>query len=182
MTENYWQQEKKRIEMNKGNIHPVLQQTYDDKRALVPNKNFRELYYNCLQGALYLNQYAQSENISLDDMGMLICRDVGCELQYCQASMSDPFEKPFENCDQHYKLFSDCMSQEKRRYLHDGQGRTMQEQIAFMLEKKRKEKYQYITQFEQPHNVKPEEQLNKEYILKNSNNDMLKEIELNQKL
>ena len=177
MTEDYWQQEKKRIRINKNNVNPILQQTFDDKKSLVPNKNFRELYYNCLQGALYLKQYAQSDDITLDDMGMLICRDIGCELQYCQASMYDPHEKPFDNCDEQYQSFSSCMVQEKRRFIHDGQGRSMQEQIVFMLEKKRKDKYQNLFQENKIENIKSEE---KEYILKN--NILKEEILMNAKL
>jgi mevalonate pyrophosphate decarboxylase len=40
-----------------------------------------------------------------------------------------------------YKNFSSCMAAEKRRFIYDGQNhRNMNQQIEFMLEKKRKEK------------------------------------------
>ena len=149
MTENFWQLEKERIRLNKDNIHPVIQQTYDDKQALVPNKNFRELYYNCMQGHLNIKSWERSDDLTLDDMGMLICRGVGCELQYCQASMLDPYEKTFENCDDHIKKFYQCQEQEKRRYIHDGQGRTLQQQIVFMFEQKKKEKKHGVNVLEQ---------------------------------
>ncbi len=145
MTENFWRQEKIRIKQNQGNTHPVIQQTMEDKQSLVPNKNFRELYYNCMRGDLNIKSWERSDSLSIEDMAMLICRDVGCELQYCQASLSDPYEKPFENCDEHFKRFYDCQSQEKRRFNFDSQGRTMQEQIAFMLEKKKNEKLKGLT-------------------------------------
>lgn len=160
MTEEYWRRERENIKKNADNVNPILQQTFEDHKNPNP-KNFRELYTNCLKGALYLNQYAQSENISIDDMAMLICRDKGCELQYCQASMHDPYEKPFENCDEHYKNFAGCMSAEKRRYVYDGQERTMNQQIEYMLEKKRKEK---IINMEIP--IKDEKN-EKEYFVKN---------------
>lgn len=181
MTEKFWQQHKKANEKNKNNVNPIIDQTYTDKRNLVPNKNFRELYYNCLQGALYLKQFAQSEEISFDDMGMLICRDAGCELQYCQTSIADAFEMYFHNCDEQLRNFSNCMTQEKRRYLYDGQGRSIPDQIAYMLEKKRREKYHHLNEYEREHNlnVKMEEQRKKEYTIKENS---LKEMTLNPKL
>jgi hypothetical protein len=172
MTENYWAQEKERIKKNKDNINPVLQQTFEDKKILDP-KNFRVLYTNCLQGSLHLNQYARSENITIDDMAMLICRDKGCELQYCQASLHDPYEKPFENCDEQYNSFSSCMTAEKRRYIHDGQKtRNMNEQIEYMLEKKKKEKLMNIEIKNTPIEVDKEKNnfiKEKEYIVKTGN-------------
>jgi len=164
MTENFWQQEKERIRKNQGNINPIIKQTFEDKQALVPNKNFRELYYNCMKGDLNLKSWEKSDSLSLEDMGMLICRDVGCELQYCQASMADPYEKPFENCDEHFKKFYQCQEQEKRRYIYDNQGRTLQEQIAFMLEKKKNERMKnMVDELEREKNKQIRiEQINKE--------------------
>jgi len=186
MTENFWQQEKERIRKNKDNVNPLIQQTYDDKKALVPNKNFRELYYNCMQGSSNIKAWEQSENMSIDDMGMLICRDVGCELQYCQASISDPYEKPFENCDEHIKKFFQCQEQEKRRYSYDNQGRTMQEHIAYMLEKKKKEKAHGVNLLEQNNLTKQiqTEQVNKEkeIAMKTIQNEKRPEIVMEQKL
>jgi len=141
MTEKFWQQEKERIRLNKSNIHPIIQQSFDDNRSILPNKNFRELYFNCNQGDMNLKQFENSDNVSLEDMGMLICRDAGCELQYCQASLTDPNDKPFSNCDEHYKKFNQCQEQEKRRYLYENEGRTMKDQIFHMLEVKKNEKF-----------------------------------------
>lgn len=185
MTEKFWQQEKERIRLNKGNINPLIQQTFDDKQALVPNKNFRELYYNCMQGDLNIKSWERSDDMSLDDMGMLICRDVGCELQYCQASMSDPYEKPFENCDDHFKKFYQCQEQEKRRYRYDGQGRSMQEQIAFMLEKKKKEKVHGVNQYEQETNKQLQTEKvdkGKEIAMKENESDKRPKMVMEQKL
>ena len=161
MTEKYWQQEKIKNNINKNNVHPIIQQTYKDKKALEPNKNFRELYYKCLQGALFLKQWGQSDNLTINDMGMLICRDIGCELQYCQASIADPNETPFNSCDEHFKRFTNCMTQEIRRYIYDGQGRTMQEQVAYMLEKRNKEKYEHLMEEKQKEVINTKKYLEK---------------------
>ncbi len=157
MTEKYWQEQKRNIEMNKGNTNPIIEQTFEDKMKLVPPKHPKALYSDCLKGALYFTQWAQSDDLSIDDMSMLICRDLGCELTYCQTTLSDPYERPFDNCDEQFKGFNSCIMQEKRRYLYEPEGRSMQQQVAYMLEKKKREKYKHIfTEVPQVLENKPE--------------------------
>jgi hypothetical protein len=162
--EKFWQQEKKRIDSNKDTINPILQQTYEDTRELVPRKHPKALYADCLQGSLFWNQWAKSDDLSLPEMGMIICRDLGCELTYCQTSMSDPYERPFDNCDQQFKALNSCISNEQRRYLMDPQGRSMGEHVAFMLEKKKKDKYAHFIEAQ-----KVETRTGGEYIIKENN-------------
>ena len=160
MTEKFWQQEKKNIDKNKDNINPILQQTMNDKKSLIPSKHPKALFTDCLKGALYFRQWALSDDLNVDDMSLLICRDMGCELTYCQATLSDPYERPFENCNSQFKMFNDCILQEKRRYLQtDIQSRTMQQQIEFMLQKKKEEKYKYILLENKEEIIKPEEKI-----------------------
>ena len=162
--EKYWQEEKKRLQANAGNIHPVISQTQEDARALVPARHSKALFTDCLQGALYWNQWAQSDDLTLPDMALIICRDVGCDLTYCQTSMADPYERPFDDCDQQFKQLNSCITSEQRRFTLDPQGRTMQEQIAYMLEKKKKEKYLNLFPAE-----KMEVPKEREYIIKEQN-------------
>ena len=163
-TEKYWQEEKKKIKANEGNINPVIQQSYDDLRERVPARHPKALYTDCLQGSLFWNQWAKSDDLELPEMGMIICRDVGCDLTYCQTSMRDPYERPFENCDQQFKALNSCIASEQRRYLMDPQGRSMGEHIAFMLDKKKKEKYENVF-----HSQRMETPTEREYIIKEHN-------------
>jgi hypothetical protein len=160
-TEDYWQQQKKINEMNIKNTNPLLKQTYEDMKELIPAKGAKYQYVECLKGALYFRQWAQSADLTLDDMGTLICRDMGCELQYCQQSMVDPYERPFNNCDAQFRNLNRCIAQEQERYQSNPENRTMQEQVLYMLEKKKKEKYFNILN---EYNVVPIE--GKEYIIK----------------
>ncbi len=57
MTEKYWQQQKRRNEMNKGNVNPIFKQTEEDMKSLQSRKDPRAYYMDCLQGALYLKQW-----------------------------------------------------------------------------------------------------------------------------
>jgi hypothetical protein len=163
-TEKYWQEEKKRLEKNKDNINPIIGQTMEDARALVPARHPKTLYTDCLQGALFWNQLAQSDDLTLPGMALILCRDVGCELQYCQASMSDPYERPFEDCNQQFRHFNSCITGEQRRYTLDPQGRSLQDHLQFMLEKKKKEKYGDLLAA-----YKVETPKEREYIIKEQN-------------
>lgn len=161
-TEDYWQQEKKRNDLNKDNTHPVLAQTYEDMKANLPMQHPKVIYAECLKGALFLNQWAQSDSLELEDMAMLICRDTGCELTYCQATISDPYERPFKDCNQQYKAFTSCIREQQSLYSKNPEGRTMQQQVAYMIEKRRKEKY--INVFPVKQDVKVEKE--REYFVK----------------
>jgi hypothetical protein len=173
-TEDYWKDEKKRIDINKSNVNPIIRRTYEDKKALQGPKHFKELYTQCLQGALYLKQWALSDNLTEDEMAMLICKDVGCELNYCQLSMSDPYERPFENCDQQYRNLNRCIAQEITRFEENSEGRTMQEQVLYMLEKKKREKYFDFFEELRKHNIENIEKqtiqtTDRELTMKNNN-------------
>ncbi len=150
-TEKFWQQEKERVRLNKSNIHPDIQLTYDENRGIVPHKDYRELYFNCHQADLNLKAFEQSDDITLEDMAMLICRDAGCELQYCQAGLIGPNQNPFSSCDEQFKNFNKCQEQEKKRYLYDNQGKSMKDHLYFMIEQK-KEKFGKANEMEQQQN------------------------------
>jgi hypothetical protein len=157
-TEEYWRAEKERIKKNADNINPIIAQTMEDNKSIIPPRHPKALYGDCLQGALYWDQWARSEDLSTNDMAMMICRDLGCELTYCQATLSDPYERPFENCDQQFKQLNSCIAQEQRRYQINPEGRTVQEHVQYMLAKKKKEKY-FDLKF-------PEVQEERQYIIK----------------
>jgi hypothetical protein len=151
MTEKFWQQEKERIRINKSNIHPDIQQTFDDNRGIVPNTNFRELYFDCLQADMNLKSIEQSDKVTLEDMAMLVCRDAGCELQYCQAGLWGPNANPFTSCDDQYKKFNQCQEQEKKRYLYDNHEKTMKDHLFNMIEQK-KDKFTKANEIEHQQN------------------------------
>lgn len=165
-TEDYWQKEKQNMKKNEGNIHPDIAQTYADMKSLGSTKHFKQIYLDCLQGALNIKQWEQSDNLTVDDMGMLICRDVGCELTLCQNSMADPYERPFSNCDAQFRNLNRCIASEIEEYEKEGHlDRTMQEQIKMKLEKRKKEKYFNILQGEKM-DLKEQKMQEKEYIIR----------------
>lgn len=144
MTEKYWQERKHFNNINDKNLNPVLKKTFDDKKENVPVKHFKERYWECLRGSLDIKSWERSDDLSVDDMGMLACRDVGCELNYCQTSMTDPYESPFENCDGQQKEFYGCIQREIRMYNYNSHGRSLQDHLKLRLEEKKKNKYSHI--------------------------------------
>src|SRR4051812_45493212 len=95
-------------------------------------------------GKTYITKIkALSDNLTIDDMGMLICKDVGCELTYCQATISDPYNRPFNNCDQLFKNLNQCIANQINNYQQNNLGKTMQEYAIYMIDKKKAEKHTY---------------------------------------
>jgi hypothetical protein len=185
MSEKFWQKEKDRVKSNKSNIHPVIQQSYDDNRSIVPNYNFRESYYNCNQGDLNLKALEKSDDITLDDLGFLLCRDAGCELQYCQSSMIDQNERPFKNCEEQYKKFNQCQEQEKKRYLYENDGKiSIKEHLNLMLEKKKYDNKNRLNELEMESNKQIQtEMINRgEKENQNPNEKKQRKIFINEKL
>ncbi len=135
MTEKFWQQEKERLRLNK--LHPDIQQTYNDLGGKVLNKDFRELYFNCQQADMNLKAFEKEDEISVEDMAMLICRDAGCDLQFCQAGLEGPNKNPFKDCDEQYKKFLKCQEQEKKRYFYDNHSRSMKDHLFYMINQKK---------------------------------------------
>ncbi len=164
-TEEYWKQEKKRNDIRDGDVNLYFKLVEKDNKDIRSPKHPKALYADCLKGALYWDQWAKSDDLNINDMSMMICRDIGCELSYCQMTMRDPYERPFEDCEQQFKQFNSCIAQEQRRYQFNPEGRSMQEHIRYMLEKKKKEKYfDVFEKMSQTNEVEKEKE--REYIIK----------------
>ena len=50
---------------------------------MIKDKHPDELYSICKTDNNYLRHFRASPQLKIDDLAMLICRDVGCDLQYC---------------------------------------------------------------------------------------------------
>ncbi len=135
MTDKFWQQEKERMSLNK--LHPDIQQTYNDLGGYVFNKDFREIYFNCKEADMNLKALEKGDELSVEDMAMLVCRDAGCDLQFCQAGLEGPNKNPFQDCDEQYKKFIKCQEQEKKRYFYENNGRSIKDHLYYMVKLKK---------------------------------------------
>ena len=142
MTEKYWQSKVQNDKSNKPN--EILRRTYQDKIDKAPNKHFKDLYYECLKGSLNIRQWEISDELEVEDMAVLACRNVGCELNYCTTSMFDAYERPFNDCDQQQKEFFTCINQEIRMYNLFPKGNSIKEHLQFVLNQKKDKKYKFL--------------------------------------
>lgn len=167
MTEKQWQERNYFIKKNEKNLNPILKNSYQEKIDKAPNKHFKDLYFECLKGSLDIKQWQLSPDLTIDDMALLACRDIGCDLNYCTTSMLDPYEKPFNNCNDQNKALFNCISREISRYESNPLAETIQDHLKeVLLLKKKYSKYNINNITESNNNI------NKHYIndVENINN------------
>lgn len=54
------------------------------REEAIKDKHPDELFAICRTDNNYWRHYRASPKLSIDELAMMICRDVGCDLQYCQ--------------------------------------------------------------------------------------------------
>ena len=75
------------------------------------------LYTICRTDNNYWRHYRASKKLGIDELSMMICKDVGCDLTYCQRLFSEPKYTDghqIPDCDQQFKDFRQCIIREKR--------------------------------------------------------------------
>ena len=118
MTEDFWQQEKKKQDGNAFNSNLIWKTTMKDVKDLASDKHPKALYAECLKNTSFWHHYAASPKVSIDDMAMMVCRDLGCEINYC-GLIKKSYVTEWEgssDCTQEIKAFNDCLTQERRRF------------------------------------------------------------------
>ena len=119
MTEEFWQQEQKKQLGNPQNTNLIWKTTMEDVKAYASDKHPKALYAECLKNTQFWHHYAASPKISVDDLAMMVCRDLGCAINYCSL-IKKSYVTEWENssdCTQEIKSFNECMAQERRRFL-----------------------------------------------------------------
>ena len=98
------------------------------------HKNPKALYIECLKNSSYWRHYSASDKISVRDLAMMVCKDIGCEINYCQLVKFNKVQseaEPERECNEEINNFNNCMQIEQRRY-------------QWMPANERPEKYHYI--------------------------------------
>lgn len=113
MTEDYWRNKARRPQSLEN---PIILDAFEEKKKKATGRHPKDLYSECLAKSNYIRMWEDSEELGLEDMSMLLCRDKGCDLTYCQATLADPYEQPFADCFEQSAAFNDCMVREQRRY------------------------------------------------------------------
>ena len=89
MTEEYWAEKKKKDDLANQNI---LWQTMDNMERVSKVRNMHpdKMYAICRTDNPEMRFYRASPKLGIDELAMMICRDVGCDLQYCQMLFHKP--------------------------------------------------------------------------------------------
>ena len=76
------------------------------------------MYIECLTNNPFMRHYSAQKDILIADMAAVVCKDVGCMVNYCSLlKMSLPMEwEESSDCVDEYKVFNDCMRDEQRRW------------------------------------------------------------------
>ena len=113
-----------------------------DVKDFASDKHPKALYAECLKNTQFWHHYAASPKISVDDMAMMVCRDLGCEINYCSL-VKKSYVTEWEgssDCTQEIKNFNDCMTQERRRFTWMKEKPAMYDWIQQRVAERRKEK------------------------------------------
>ena len=90
-------------------------QTIKDVKSIASDKHPKDLYTQCMADNSYWHHFVAGGGSSTEDVAMIICKDLGCELNYCgliKKSVPSEWEGS-SDCSSEYKLFSDCMKIEQ---------------------------------------------------------------------
>ena len=89
MTEEYWQDYKKKKDIQHAND---LWNTLNNQRKVdrIRDMHPDQLYAICRADNPFMRHYRASPKLGIDELAMMICKDVGCDLSYCQNLYSKP--------------------------------------------------------------------------------------------
>ena len=74
-----------------------------------------KLYATCRADNSYWRHYRASTKLGIDELAMMICKDVGCDLSYCQLLFGKGREgMQINNCDRQFNSLRECIVREKR--------------------------------------------------------------------
>jgi hypothetical protein len=115
MTEEWWRRYKDNKDKNENKLFTTVESEL--KRKFKNERSPEELYSMCKTDNNYWKHYRNSENLDPDAISLVLCKDIGCDLMYCQAMThkSKPGDQ-FFGCKEQYDGFRDCYIQEKRKF------------------------------------------------------------------
>jgi len=87
---------------------------FKDAGSLARDKHPKALHSECLSNNQYWRHYASQPEIDTSEIAMIVCKDLGCDLNYCGLiKKSLPMEwEGSSDCSQELKIFNTCMKRE----------------------------------------------------------------------
>ena len=82
MTEEYWAEYKRKKDLTQTN---AIWKTIENMERVekIRDQHPHKLYAICRADNNYWRHYRASKKLGIDELSMMICKDVGCDLSYC---------------------------------------------------------------------------------------------------
>ncbi len=115
MTEQWWRKFKDNKDKNENKIFGHVESEL--KRRFKSEKTPDDMYSTCKTDNNYWKHYRNSENLDQDAVSLVLCKETGCDLMYCQA-LSQKNDKSLNlyGCTEQYSKFRECYIREKRKF------------------------------------------------------------------
>ena len=91
MTEQWWKTYKANKDKTENKLFGVVESEL--KRKFKSEKTPDEMYSICKTDNNYWRHYRNSENLDPDAVSLVLCKEIGCDLMYCQALQIKPKNK-----------------------------------------------------------------------------------------
>ncbi len=115
MTEEWWGKYKDNKQKNENKIFGQIDSEL--KRRFKAEKTPDDMYSICKTDNNYWKHYRNSENLDPDAVSLVLCKDTGCDLMYCQAlSLKNDKSLNLYGCAEQYQNFRECYVKEKRKF------------------------------------------------------------------
>jgi len=140
--QDFWKQEIKRKEDNPFESGKVWKQTWEDMRSIRSDPHPKAQYKECLTHHPYWRHYTASSEMTVDDLSMILCKNVGWDLNYCgliKKSIESDW-KGSSNWQDEYKALTSCLARESKQWLHQKHDEPMYDYIWNRLDQDKKEK------------------------------------------
>lgn len=113
MTEQWWRQYLDNKKKSENKLFTDIESEL--KRRFKSEKKPEEMYSLCKTDNNYWKHYRYSQNLDPDAISLVLCKDSGCDLMYCQALTFQGKDEMY-GCAEQYQNFRDCYVKEKRRF------------------------------------------------------------------
>ena len=91
MTEEWWKSFKKNKDKTENHLFGVVESEL--KKKFKRDKTPDEMYSMCKTDNNYWKHYRHSESLDPDSISLVLCKEIGCDLMYCQALQLKPKNK-----------------------------------------------------------------------------------------
>lgn len=118
MTEDFWQKFKRKKDRNSNYLFDTVESEL--KRKFKAEKTPEEMYSMCKTDNNYWKHFRLSKNLDIETVGLVLCKNVGCDLMYCQAltfnNNANSRQLETYGCKEQFDALRECYISEKEKF------------------------------------------------------------------